>query len=357
MTPLSTGLVRGVAAILAFALVIPPVAAQPGDTADGTSAEDAAVAEARDRFRAATELERAERWSEAAAELRAALEQKETPGLRFHLAYCEEHQGHYVEALANYRRAKALIDAGAAADDVAELVGPALERVGTQVALFEVVLKTQAERVQVRVDGRAVELGSTVELNPGPHQLEVYAPGYEGLKRRINLSPGTLRLPVSLRREHVEAAAEPPPEPVEPPPQAPVLRVETQGISAKTWALVVESVVLGGAIAAGIGLSLQADRANENADLTRADLRRVGADCQKATGAILKECAALRNFERSADDAELFSTMAFVGAGVTATALIVTALVWPNRQPPKAARTVIPVGPRSSLGLSGAFEF
>ncbi|MEZ4375515.1 MAG: hypothetical protein R3B07_32190 [Polyangiaceae bacterium] len=341
-----------------LALTALPVAAQSAP--DPAPADDAALAEARERFREATELEREGRWSEATAKLRAALDVRETPGLRFHLAYCEEHQGHYVEALTNYRRAKAMIEAGAAAEDVAELVGPALERVESQVVRLQIELKTRAESPALRIDGRAFELGGVVELNPGPHQLEVTAPGYQSVTRSVYLRPGTVRLPLALERRPEETAAVPPAQPESEPPRpvAQDLSVEaSEGISGKTWALVIESVVLGGAIAAGIGFSLRADRAQENADLTRSDLQRVGADCQRASGAILTECSALRDFEQSSEDAQFFSTLAFVGAGVTAGALVVTALVWPSSKPRRAARTIVPVGPRASWGFTTTYEF
>ncbi|MGE0327342.1 MAG: hypothetical protein AB7K71_18555 [Polyangiaceae bacterium] len=347
------------ATTLALALTALPVAAQSGAATDPAPADDAALAEARQRFREATELEREGRWSEATAKLRAALDVRETPGLRFHLAYCEEHQGHYVEALTNYRRAKAMIEAGAAAEDVAELVGPALERVESQVVRLKIELKTQAESPALRVDGRAFELGGVLELNPGPHQLEVTAPGYQSLTRSVYLRPGTVRLPLRLERRPEETASVPPQPESEPPkPAVADLNVErSEGISGKTWALVIESVVLGGAIAAGIGFSLRADRAQENADLTRSDLQRVGADCQRASGAILTECSALRDFEQSSEDAQLFSTLSFVGAGVTAGALVVTALLWPSSKPQRSARTIVPVGPRASWGFTTQYEF
>src|SRR5690349_9230742 len=41
----------------------------------------------------------------AAEKLRLALQIKETPGLRFHLAHCEERLGQLVQADADYRRA------------------------------------------------------------------------------------------------------------------------------------------------------------------------------------------------------------------------------------------------------------
>src|SRR5437899_3305292 len=50
--------------------------------------------------------EDAGRWREAADRFRRATAIKDTPGMRFHLARCEEEQGAFVEALVEYDRAR-----------------------------------------------------------------------------------------------------------------------------------------------------------------------------------------------------------------------------------------------------------
>src|SRR5258708_182583 len=71
--------------------------------ADGP--QPAEIALARRLFADARPAEDAKDWPTAASKLREAISIKETPGLRFHLAYCEEQQGSLVEALVDYERA------------------------------------------------------------------------------------------------------------------------------------------------------------------------------------------------------------------------------------------------------------
>src|SRR5438046_985698 len=66
------------------------------------------IAVARRLFAEARTSEDAKEWASAAAKLREAISIKETSGLRFHLAYCEEQQGMLVEALVDYERAEDL---------------------------------------------------------------------------------------------------------------------------------------------------------------------------------------------------------------------------------------------------------
>src|SRR5882724_4575305 len=63
---------------------------------------------ARRLFAEARAREEAKDWPTAASKLNEALAIKETAGLRFHLAYCEEQQGLLVEALVDYERSEDL---------------------------------------------------------------------------------------------------------------------------------------------------------------------------------------------------------------------------------------------------------
>src|SRR5258708_22496907 len=82
--------------IAALALGTPALLADPLPTE---------IALARRLFADARSAEEAKDWAGAATKLRDAIAIKETAGLRFHLAYCEEQQGMLVEALVDYERA------------------------------------------------------------------------------------------------------------------------------------------------------------------------------------------------------------------------------------------------------------
>ena len=105
----------------------------------------------------------------------------------------------------------------------------------------------------VVLDGRSTEPlapGRLAELEPGPHQVVVTAPGFRRLEQHIMLKPGKNE-PVVLSLEPEEA----PPRPIQALPSGP---------STLTTAGLVTGL-LGGALAAGGGalLAVAADRAAE----------------------------------------------------------------------------------------------
>src|SRR6266542_602657 len=74
----------------------------------GADAVPTEIALARRLFTEARAAEDAKDWPLATAKLREAISIKETAGLRFHLAYCEEQQSMLVEALIDYERSQDL---------------------------------------------------------------------------------------------------------------------------------------------------------------------------------------------------------------------------------------------------------
>jgi tetratricopeptide (TPR) repeat protein len=87
------------------------------------------------------------RWHEAAEKFRQATTIKDTPGMRFHLARCEEEQGAFVEALVEYDRARELIDSGVRAADVEKLLADAREHARAKVALLTLELPSGVRNV------------------------------------------------------------------------------------------------------------------------------------------------------------------------------------------------------------------
>src|SRR5262245_61240753 len=114
------------------------------------------LAVARRLFGEAVELEHAERWELAAAKLRDALAIKDTPGLRFHLAHCEEKRGHLVEAMLNYDRARELIAAGAKAPDVESVLEPARAQLERRLPQLVIVAPADVAGLVVQLDGKPV---------------------------------------------------------------------------------------------------------------------------------------------------------------------------------------------------------
>ena len=154
-----TGFLRTKSALIAPLLAMPLAASsQAHAQADQTRSPDAkaqsatagAEASAADRKRArrlfeeAAELESKREWSAATAKLEEALGIVETPGLRYHLAYCQEEQGLMVEALANYERAQQMIAGGTKAPDVAELLAPKRDALWARIPKLRIVARAPA---------------------------------------------------------------------------------------------------------------------------------------------------------------------------------------------------------------------
>src|SRR3954470_2756065 len=99
----------------------------------------AELATARRLFAEATALEASSDWNAAVGKLKSAVAIKETPGLRYHLAHCEEQLGALVAASFDYERAAELIRDGAPAPDVEPLLPLAQRRLDSRVAKLDIV--------------------------------------------------------------------------------------------------------------------------------------------------------------------------------------------------------------------------
>jgi hypothetical protein len=226
-----------------------------GGFASRSAAADAApndVGRARQLFAEARDLEQSSRWPEAAAKLTQALGIKETPGLRFHLAYCQEKAGELVDALANYQRAGSLLARGMEAPDVARLLEPAVRSVDQRLPRVALVANRVAAGTALDVDGRTTPFAPLLRLNPGSHRMAVSAPGYQTSRHDIELNEGD-RITVELSlRPVVSAPLVHPPSP--PPPdqgRGPVRTAVLVGETAFTLAAL--GVAVGATLARSAG--------------------------------------------------------------------------------------------------------
>ncbi|HYQ18653.1 MAG TPA: hypothetical protein VEQ58_22920, partial [Polyangiaceae bacterium] len=141
----------------------------------------------------------------AADKFRRAASIKDTPGIRFHLARCEEEQGAFVEALLEYDRARELLDGGIKAADVEKLLPAARERVRAKVAMLTVKLPEGVKNVSVELDGKMLSgsvVGVPMPINPGRHRLTAASVGRASFAADLELGNGDVRqlaveLPVS----------------------------------------------------------------------------------------------------------------------------------------------------------------
>ncbi len=128
---------------------------------------------------------------------------KETPGVVFHTANCDEQLGHLTAALRGFERAEALATAQGI-DQVKDLTPPRLAALRERVPRLAVKLPPDVPSAEVRLDGAEVaakELGE-VRLDPGKHTVEATAPGRRPFTKAIDLEErAAVTIAVSLPSE------------------------------------------------------------------------------------------------------------------------------------------------------------
>jgi hypothetical protein len=304
------------------------------------------IALARRLFSEARAAEDSKEWALAAAKLRGALSVKETAGLRFHLAYCEEQQGMLVEALADYERSE---DLGKPSNEdfVAQL--PARrEALHKRIPTVTVLTPPAATDVVVSVDGRVVPaafLGKPIALNPGSHKLSASATGRVAFFSEVVLREGDALVTSAAMApvEERKPVSPLPPAPVASPP--PVPAPTGGGSQARTYALVAEATLALGALAVGIGYTAGASSADSNADRARSAVGTQGC----SAGSPSDECGKLQHFVDLAQNDRFIALLGFVGAGVSAAAFAGTLVLW---QGSTGKASIVPHGTPSAPGLS-----
>lgn len=325
---------------LAFAACV--LAHRPAVAAEPTSAE---IAAARQLFAEARAAEDAQDWATAASKIREAISIKETPGLRFHLAYCEEHLGMLVEALVDYERAE---DAARSKnDDVEKQVGPRKDALRKRTPTITALLVSDVSDAELTIDGHAVSpalIGKPVPQNPGPHHVVVSASGRQPYAADLTLvEADSVVVTVSLPALPgvVSAGTETP---------AP-LPSSAGRWSARTYVLVGEAAVTVAALGVGIGYMLSASAAEDRSDDYR---KQVGPSACGGSGSLPAVCADLQQSVSQAKDHRFVSKMGLLGAGIGATAFAATWLLWKS---PSSTQAVGPIFTGDMAGLYATGQF
>jgi len=330
------------------------------------------IATAKQAFENAVLLEADQKWVDATSKLHVALAIKDTPGLRFHLAHCEERQGFLVEAALDYDRASELLKQGAKAPDVQKLLVPASAELKRRIPRVTVEIPTDAVSPAAQLDGKAYapsELALGEALNPGPHQLKVSASGRSPFESSFSLKEGdqlaiVAELPVYPAPV---GGATPAGAPVTPSVQsAPLPRVDSSAsgrsaaaTSARGYLLVGESALTVAGLALGIGYALAESSARDRVAAAQARIDQVlpgsTSACSSPTASLGSSCADLSTAINDHDRDATWSTIGFVTAGVGATALLTTWLVYRSADAESTSRSVEPVVAFGHIGLRGRF--
>lgn len=348
-----------VAGLVALAAWLP---APPGWAAPEPSPSEISVA--RRLFDEARAAEDAGRWREAADKFRSAIAIKDTPGMRFHLARCEEEQGAFVEALVELDRARELMDAGVKAADVEKLLPSARERVRAKVALLTIRLPAEVQSALVELDEQVVShsvVGQPIPINPGKHRVTAVAVGRSRFAGTVELGRGEVKqltlempeattAPVIVRSTPFEERKAP-----QAPTATPPAASSDQSGSGKTIALVGEGALLVAGLATGIGFTVAKSSANKDYMAAASQVPESGGcnDPKPGTKAAQYCPTLLDSLDRRNRDATV-ATIGFIGAGVSAAAFGLTFFFWPRGDSPaavhaRASRDGL------SLTLSGSF--
>jgi hypothetical protein len=303
--------------------------------ADPTSTE---IAVGRKLFKEAVELENAQRWAEAAEKIRGAIAIKDTPGLRFHLARCEEEQGRLVEALIEYGRAEDLMRGGISAPDVVPLLKPARESLEQRVPSLKLILPGDVPSPGIEVNGVALApsvAGEPAPLNPGRYRVVVRAFGRQPFERDVVLELGSrAEILVELPPERPAAAVVAEPKPSGPAVSGVDLAAPASRSSTRTVVLVAEVGFT--VVGLGVGATFAFLRASA-IDRVRAAQLAVDRNSNHDPGACSapnpvapESCGELASAVSDRDQATTLMTVGFVGAGVGAVATGLTWMFWPK---------------------------
>lgn len=308
------------------------------------SAEERAVAA--ELFEQATIAEAREAWGECVSALTDAVTMVETPGLRFHLAYCKEQQQRWVEALVDYKRAAEMIHQGVAASDVSELLPEAIHRLERDLPRLTLTLREVPSSATLFVDGlrRSPSLfGKPIPLDPGSRKVEVLSPGHAPFRSEVILLPRERR---SL--DVVLVPDKPEPKAVEEVAPAPVR--DEPLIGPRGWVLLSEGVVSAGTLGLGLYFSALAEvhEADRKTLVTAID---DPGGCYGSTAD--PRCEKLRTATRNSDDARAYATAAYITSGVAASALIATWMFWPSSDDVALRAAVEPRG--AAVSVNGRF--
>lgn len=320
------------------------------------------ISVARRLFDEGKAAEEAGRFAEAAAKFRRAIAIKDTPGMRYHLAHCEEEQGAFVEALVEYDRARELIDNGAKAADVAKLLDGAREKVRAKVALLTLLLPKDLKNVAVMLDGKPLSpsvLELPLPINPGKHRVSVAAAGRTSFEHDLELGLGEVKqLAIELP---VTTTAVAPAAPVPPPTatnreSAPApARNSGSGTPARTFVLAAEASLFAAALTTGIVFTIAKSGADDRYQ-TANEVVLSGGDDPLGTACSMtpprQGCADLESARCDRIRDRTWATVGFVTAGVSAAAFGLTLGFW--RTAPARVQASAAPG-RLALSVSGRF--
>ncbi len=316
------------------------------------SAQELAVA--RELFEKAQASETEEDWGMCEEHVSEAVSIIETPGLRFHLAYCKERQGRWVEALVDYKRAQELLSSGVDAKDVEELLGPAIERLELEIPKLTLLMDEVPDGTELFLDGaeRSTRLlGRAIPVDPGGRRITVSAPGYQPFAKHINLlskDRRTVRIRL-VQKDDAQPAGASDDSNGRPEPANDQRLMSSSGVSAKTWVLIGEAALTLGGLGFGVYYTTEGSRLERERDSI---LEAIDTNMGSCAPNAVNRHPACGDLADTNDDITLaggLSIAGYVTAGVGISALVATWVLWDD----SAAANPAAGGPLGAIMLPG----
>jgi hypothetical protein len=154
-------------------------------------AEDAALRQAREKFRQAISLQTGGDWAGALSLLREVAAVKITPQVRFNMALCEENLGQLVAARGSYELTIVEAEAGTDAGSVVDEARQRLDALEARIPKVVIERGEGADLARVSLDGIAVGatlLGKPMPIDPGPHVVEASARGFSTFRESFRVA-------------------------------------------------------------------------------------------------------------------------------------------------------------------------
>jgi len=313
------------------------------------------VAVAQQLYQDARQHQRDKQWVDCEMSLDKAIGILETPGLRFHLAFCKEQQHRWVEALVDYRRASQLLDEGANAPDVAELLPAAIKNLEEVTPSLQLMVHEPPEGVELYLDGKrlgAKLLGSPIPVDPGGRRVDVVAPDHQPFTQVLNL------LPKDRRQLRIELVPDRPPAPARPAPETgetvPRVAVDSGPMTAQVVVLATEALFTLGALGTGVWFTSEAAENRRARDRIVAEINSPDGCADPNAD---PRCVVAHDADRDAINDRRIASVGYIAAGVGAATFLATWLLWPDPDPEEATRSTRFALSARGLGvaLSGRF--
>jgi hypothetical protein len=306
-------------------------------------ADDAAVAEAKQRFDEGIKLVDAGRHEEARLKFQQAAAVLKAPAVLFNLARAEQLTGHEYEAVAHFKAFLRVSENDPKITDAER--AKARENIAALAPKVGQIDVAAPPGARIAIDGNALDEPATepIAVPPGRHVVEAT---FEGRVKSV-----TVDCPMGLvTRATIEfeaAPAQPPPSsgvgPTEPPPVSPSHHDPTR------W-IVGGAIGGAGVIALGLGIGFGASSQGSKSDAE--DLRRSYPGlCAKPE---LPQCAQYDAKRSSAESAATVSVVSYVAGGVLVAGAVATVLLWPHAKETSTGTTARALTPWMSKDGAGA---